>query len=581
MNCATIFSSRKLVAACALLLGLAGSAQAADITLKTSMPAGTSWETANYWSDTLAAHAGADYFVGVDRSGATTAGTNCRTPGTDATFPGDSFNVGMGGAIGFKPNKSQTYTFNNLVMTDGSQLSQSSDNTTATVLGKITLSGTVNINSAAVNVRKFNINAALSGSGLLKVNMNYTDNDDVIAFNNDSNTFSGAIEQTGGTFKLLSSKCLGTAASLTINPSSVTSTVGTLDPDVDVNAPGTDLIVGPTGKIQLDQKMIFKSATINGTKLADGNYTATALQANYAAYIINGGGSLQIGQGADVYQTKDQPGGSWWGTDGTYWSDAFVPHAGADYFIGRDRAGKLVGGIGATTTWVIRTNGTGMDETFPGNSLTIGSYCQMRFKGPTGQVVTIADLRLSSGTLDNGTDNTSYTVRGHIQLMGNPIFRVFDAANRQLIIESQIEGDANTRLSILANTTGNKSVVLANDTNTYAGSITVTTGTLILGARRALGNAKLVTVSTVGKLQTIVPVTSAPNTTLTLSGTGKLDLQNLVGFGNVVIGGKKLAQGRYKASALMTSYSANIVNNGGTLQIGGDPSPVRSSWLFN
>ena len=282
------------------LLGLATAATAADITLNTTMPVNTDWNSTGYWSDGQGASSANDYWVGIDKNGTATAGTNMRTPIADNTFPGASLHIGLGGNIGFKPASIATFTFPNLFLTDGCSLNQSSDNTTATILGKITLSGVCQIRANDVNIRNFVLGAQLVGpsNATLKLFMDGSGNDDTTMLNCTNNTFTGTIEQTGGFVKLRAANTLDPVTTYTLKTGA--NGAGTLDPDVDVTALSTNLVIATGSKVKLDKKINFKTVMVNGVKLADGYYSAAALQASYAAFFTNDGGALIVGTPAPL-----------------------------------------------------------------------------------------------------------------------------------------------------------------------------------------------------------------------------------------------------------------------------------------
>ena len=291
--------SRKIAACCAMasLLFAASAAQAADVTMILSNPGNTSWETATSWSDGQVAHAGDDYFVGIDRAGADILGKVMRTPMVDCTFPGKSVTIGKTGTLAIKPGvryATQLNTFSNLFMTTGSTMSQYSDDTTGTILGKMQLSDAVTFNTAGANVRGFYIKAQITGAGTLRFTQDHADNNDFVVFDNNTNTYSGEIEQTGGIFRLASATPITNVTKLTLKDS-VNSANTILDPDADVVALSTDLVIAAKGKVKLDKKINFKTVTVNGTALANGYYTAAALQTSYAANFTNDGGALIVG----------------------------------------------------------------------------------------------------------------------------------------------------------------------------------------------------------------------------------------------------------------------------------------------
>ena len=96
----------------------------------------TSFNTAGHWSDGATPTSTNDYSV--------TGGLTLRTPGdaVDHTFAGKSLTLGSGtlnsGLLGFKGTGAHTVTVNDLRL-NGAQLSNATDNSTATMAGNITL----------------------------------------------------------------------------------------------------------------------------------------------------------------------------------------------------------------------------------------------------------------------------------------------------------------------------------------------------------------------------------------------------------------------------------------------------------
>ncbi|MBN2506720.1 MAG: immunoglobulin domain-containing protein [Verrucomicrobia bacterium] len=184
-----------------LLLGLwmAGTAQAADVSLTASDPAGSdSWDEAGRWSNAAAPSLGNNYF---------TASFQLRTPNSlagNTTFAGGSLTLN-GGSVLYKGSGSRTITINNLTL-DGGSLLNGNASTTFTLSGNgITVNTTGAFDSTTDSAnRTIVINPAIAGGGTITCRGNGQ-----IHLLNTASTFSGKWVLGGNQTRLVADAVLG------------------------------------------------------------------------------------------------------------------------------------------------------------------------------------------------------------------------------------------------------------------------------------------------------------------------------------------------------------------------------------
>jgi len=141
---------------------LAGSLQAADVSLTASDPSGSdSWDEAGRWNNAAAPSAGNNYF---------TAGFQLRTPNNlagNTTFGGGSLTLNRGQVL-YKGSGSRTITINNLTM-DGGNFGDGNGNTTVTLSGNwITVNTTGCFDSTTDSSdRHIVVTSPILGSGVI------------------------------------------------------------------------------------------------------------------------------------------------------------------------------------------------------------------------------------------------------------------------------------------------------------------------------------------------------------------------------------------------------------------------------
>lgn len=171
------------------------------------------------------------------------------------------------------------------------------------------------------------------------------------------------------------------------------------------------------------------------------------------------------------------------------WSDGLAPSATNDYLVG-----SLIS---------MRTPVTASNYTFAGNSLTVSNgftYNGLSYLGTGNTTLTVNDLRLDNGNVNNSTTAGPLNLAGHITLgSGNGYFNM-NSRDRKINVLADISGVGSLtawQYSALAPTTGG---VFLKSTNSYSGgTIVASYGLLDAQKDGALGTGN-VTVAANGKL---------------------------------------------------------------------------------
>jgi hypothetical protein len=189
-------------------------------------------------------------------------------------------------------------------------------------------------------------------------------------------------------------------------------------------------------------------------------------------------------------------------------------------------------------------------------------------KGTDGQVMTVDNLVINGGLVDyaNSADNFTETLAGNITLQAGITSYIGALGSagvaETLIVTAPIGGSGNLQFSgsPVSNTGTDVGVVVLGATNTYSGTTTVGTGTLLVNG--ANGNS---------------PITV--NSGATLGGTGHIG-----GTINVLAGGK-LAPGIGARGALantlgtLTATSAASVSGSVVMKVNRDISPNSDKFV--
>ncbi len=184
-----------------------------------------------------------------------------------------------------------------------------------------------------------------------------------------------------------------------------------------------------------------------------------------------------------------------------------------------------------------------------------------------GGAITIANANVRINT-DAGSLSLNNTVA-----VGSNTLTVGGAANTT--IAGQLTGTASSQLT----KDGAGTLTLSNSTNTFAGNVTVSAGTLAMGANNALNSSTIdlqidsgATMSLVGFAQKIGTLAGlgtldfGSNSTLTLDGgLSLLEVSQLLGTGTIVVN----AGSTLRLGADFNNSGINIQLNGGTLELNG------------
>jgi fibronectin-binding autotransporter adhesin len=234
------------------------------------------------------------------------------------------------------------------------------------------------------------------------------------------------------------------------------------------------------------------------------------------------------------------------------WQDGNPPTAGNGYF---------------TRTSALRSPADANTYTFGGTVLSVDSGGRFIMKGTNGQVMTVNNLIINGGLVDyaNAADSFTETLAGNITLQAGILsyMGALGSANlsETLFETAPIGGSGNLQFGGPAVNGGTDlGVVVLAATNTYTGTTTVTSGTLLVNG--ANGNS---------------PITV--NANATLGGTG------IIGGTINVQGGGNLAPGIAARGALtnvigtLTAGNAASVSGAVAMKINRDASPNSDKFV--
>ncbi len=249
---------------------------------------------------------------------------------------------------------------------------------------------------------------------------------------------------------------------------------------------------------------------------------------------------------------------------------------------------------------------TSGNATFPGDSLTLNTNTELRFKaGSVGNIMTFAGvsgnpgLILNGGMLNGGDDGT-YPVRGYIRVTA-PSFISHGAngggggisANRSVDFQGILDGTNSVEI-LNAGTTVPQ--IVSGNSNTFSGQWIVDCGWLQGSGTNSLGtNSILVDPQNNTYLQTMPSATTPTGPawfevgyninsagTLTLRNGGIMRLHQNCCFASVVIEGTPLSAGTHPYSELAASFPNNFAAGGYgsiTVQPYGTPPVVAPQFL--
>jgi hypothetical protein len=297
-----------------------------------------------------------------------------------------------------------------------------------------------------------------------------------------------------------------------------------------------------------------------------------------------------LASAVDVMLVSSMPGGSTW-TSGTFWSDAQPAHAGADY---------LAPGTTPPPA-IVRSPTNGTNDTFPGDSLTIGTGSVMRLKGVTGALVTFGNLKLNGGTLHNGNNGSAgsaftQTVAGAINVLSDSNMDIGEMTNqnfndsssnspqfRRLVITSTLSGGGLLNIGLDPFdgdendiTTSNfgfagvdRGVEIISVNNSFSGGWNVVGGVLRGVGVGSLGSGDIIVGQGAG-FETDYDIND-PGAILALNGVMKLD-QSFT-YGLVTILGTPLSPGTHSSAELEAAFPGQFVPGGtGSLRVIPEPA---------
>ena len=303
----------------------------------------------------------------------------------------------------------------------------------------------------------------------------------------------------------------------------------------------------------------FPLVTYTGTPLANlNNFTLGTLPYGVTAGLSNNVNNLSI----DLVVTSvsistwipligtDPVGTSSFAAAGD-WLDGNPPTPGNGYF---------------TRTFSLRSPADASAYSFAGSVLSVDVGGRFIMKGTNGQVITVPNLIINGGLVDyaNAADSFVETLEGNITLQGNMVNYLgalgSASLSETLFVNASIGGVGNLQLGgPTVNNGTDVGVVVLGGNNTYTGTTTIASGTLLVNG--ANGNS---------------PITVVTNATLGGSGT-------IGGTINVQAGGK-LAPGISARGALtnaigtLTANSAASVSGVVAMKINRDASPASDEF---
>ncbi|HEY3763193.1 MAG TPA: PKD domain-containing protein [Verrucomicrobiae bacterium] len=263
--------------------------------------------------------------------------------------------------------------------------------------------------------------------------------------------------------------------------------------------------------------------------------------------------------------------------------------------------------------------GSGTSQTFPGDSLTIDTNCEIRFKDVTGLtspypanfpgVSGNPGLILNGGLLDDG-DNGTWNIQGSIEIEGPNISVLAPAANvgnpgigltalqRSMIIGGRMSGSGPIALIL---TPTNIPVLVTNGLNTFQGNWIIQEGWLIGTTPQCLGSANITVDPLLPQIPDYPLLTLESNTSpasvdpggltndayaildfnyaavctgqLILTNGGLMNLHTNVIFGNLTIEGTTLANGTYTYNYLTNSFTNFLAGGSGSITIATPVAP--------
>ncbi|MBW8863717.1 MAG: hypothetical protein JF609_02120 [Verrucomicrobia bacterium] len=211
-------------------------------------------------------------------------------------------------------------------------------------------------------------------------------------------------------------------------------------------------------------------------------------------------------QAANVSLTgSDATGTSSFNSSG-HWNNAVSPSAANSYF---------------TTNFVLRSPADANNYVFAGSALSIDQYGfagnvggRLLLKGTGPATITITNLILNGGLVDfaNAGDGATKTLAGGILLNSGTTSYIGTLTSETFLITAPISGGGNLEAGgTNINAGADTSVVALFGTNTYSGSTTAATGTLLVNGPIASPTVTVQTNATLGGIGSIAGAVTVQN----------------------------------------------------------------------
>ncbi|MEY3895206.1 MAG: glucuronoxylanase XynC, partial [Verrucomicrobiota bacterium] len=167
-------------------------------------------------------------------------------------------------------------------------------------------------------------------------------------------------------------------------------------------------------------------------------------------------------------QADDAFGASSFNTIG-HWNDIVAPTLAKEY---------------TAAQFDLRTPPTAGNYTFGGHSLTLPPSSTLKFKGGNNDTITIANLTLDGGWIENGNGNTSFTLAGSISVAADSILYPANDATRTIHISAELDGTG----VLTCGNGGVGTVSFGGANDSFTGAVIVNGGsTLKVGSPSNLG----------------------------------------------------------------------------------------------
>jgi autotransporter-associated beta strand protein len=323
-----------------------------------------------------------------------------------------------------------------------------------------------------------------------------------------------------------------------------------------LSAPGTNVIRISGFGATVGQ---FPLISYAGTLSVSMSHLVLVMPPGYAGSLVNNSGNHTI----DLNVTATSPIATWYtmtGDDGYgsssfnavgHWSSGSAPTNDYGYYTGAH---------------LLRTPADTNDYTFEGSALSISQYGfngtvgRFLLKGTGNATITVTNLTLDGGLLDyaDGAGGATRTFAGNILLNSGTTSYLGALVGEVMFVTAPISGSGDLQFGG-GNVNGGTDVgvVTVDATNTYSGSTTVATGTLLVNG--------LVSNSSVSVL-----------TNATLGGTGSISGTVTVEAGGTLAPGTPAYAPLTNSIGMFTVGGAVTISGGISMKIDRDASPNSS-----